>query len=108
MMLISGLDRWDRQPLLTSERMSYSENWGRDWQRVEVPGGDIASCPGTGARTCGDFVRTLWFVYCDRFPSRRTGGWAVCSHSTRGTTPPTRWQYGKILILDWGLCIRNI
>src|SRR5439155_17758388 len=30
----------------------------------------------------------LSFVYCDRRPSRRTSGWAVCSHSARGTTPP--------------------
>ncbi len=38
--------------------------------------------------TCDDFARMWWFVYCDRFPSRRTNGWAVCSHSARRRTPP--------------------
>jgi hypothetical protein len=39
-------------------------------------------------REIDDFARMLWFGHCDRFPSRQTNGWAVCSHSATGTTPP--------------------
>ena len=40
------------------------------------------------SRMCDDFARMLSFAYCDRFPSRRTSGWAVRSHSARETTRP--------------------
>jgi uncharacterized protein len=33
-----------------------------------------------------DSARVLSFAYCDRFLSKRTSGWAVCSHSATGTT----------------------
>jgi uncharacterized protein len=39
------------------------------------------------------FRPMLWFAYCDRFPSRRTSGWAARFHSARGRTlppPPSR------------------
>jgi uncharacterized protein YcbX len=50
---------------------------------IRTPDGEEMSAP-----TCGDFARMSSFVYCDRFRSRRTSGWAVCSHSARVTTPP--------------------
>jgi len=41
-----------------------------------------------GARTCDDFARLLSLVCCDRFPSARTSGWAVCSSFGQGDDGP--------------------